>query len=201
MLSAGTHARTRSQGRGRRVRDVNVHFQAENMFEWKRFLQPPPGTFYSGYVWSLTVVFGEAYPTESPLLRFSTIPYHLNVPEDGMVCSDVVSTRYVHSMSMRDRLAAVQLMFREPQMFFAVQVEKIWNSKNCPDEYEAIALGSCENENELLDTCTCGANIAHDPNFTLGLTRRTLREDRSSIIRTCPRFGYPGKLRMTWMRM
>jgi ubiquitin-protein ligase len=178
-LAVEGRARVKQGDRGRRVLDemlkimrapiagVEVYMQEGNIFEWKTFIEGPRDTVYGRHIWPLTLIFGEGYPGEPPLLRFSVIPYHMNVSEDGIVCIDSVTTRYVRELSVRNILEAVVLMFREPQPRLAVQIEKFWNHRHCLDEYEEAARVSGEETNNDMKTWLTGVKIEDDKTFVI----------------------------------
>jgi ubiquitin-protein ligase len=144
---------------------VEVYMQLKTIFEWNCFIRPPDGTPYSGRIWPLTIIFGPLYPAEPPLLRFSTIPYHLNVSEDGKVCLDIVTSAYIHTITMRDILVAVRQMFQTPQPLHAVQIEKLMNWLTAKDEYTAAAVASAEGANEDMETWLLTVKVQDDRTF------------------------------------
>jgi ubiquitin-protein ligase len=177
-LSQDDKAEFKQQGRGRRVLDeirqiilnpipgVLVHLLEHDIFEWKVFFEGPDGTPYGDHIWPLTVIFGDGYPAEPPLLRFSRIPYHMNVSEDGIVCIDIVATRYTRKVSVRQLLSAVRVMFLRPQKHWAVQIEKLMDYRHCPDEYKRKAEESGRGMSNDMGEVTFGVNIRRDPSVS-----------------------------------
>jgi ubiquitin-protein ligase len=56
------------------------------------FPEGPAGIPSGGHIWPLAIIFGDKYPVDPSLLRFSVIPSHMNVSSDGIVCLDFVTT-------------------------------------------------------------------------------------------------------------
>jgi ubiquitin-protein ligase len=176
-LSQDAKAGRRQEGRGRRVLDellaftrnpvpgIEIYLQAHTIFEWKVYIQPPDGTPYGTAIWPLTILFGNQYPAEPPLLRFSTIPYHLNVSEDGIVCLDIVTCAYLQTLTVREILVGVRRMFQTPQPQLAVQIEKLLNSMCAKPEYRAAAAASVALTVDNMATWLLGVKVEDDPSF------------------------------------
>jgi ubiquitin-protein ligase len=176
-LSQDARATAKQKGRGRRVLNelrqiilnpipgVVVYLLEHDIFEWKVFIEGPGDTPYGGHIWPLGVIFGDGYPAEPPLLRFSTIPYHMNVSEDGIVCISIVTTQYVQTVAVSDILWAICDMFRNPQERLAVQIEKLWDYREFQEEYIWKAEESGENTNDDMETELIAVKITDDPKF------------------------------------
>jgi ubiquitin-protein ligase len=134
-----------------------VYVQEESISEWNVFIEGQG--LYRGRWWPLTVGFGPEYPQKPPSLRFSIVPYHMNVSEDGRVCIKEVTTAYTRMTVVREILVAVRDLFTNPQPAFAVQIEKWWNARRAPVEYEAAAAQSCEDAYSTLEDALRGIEI------------------------------------------
>jgi ubiquitin-protein ligase len=149
----------------RPIPGVTVYVTRDNVFEWKAFVEGPSKGVGGRPLWPLAVVFPAEYPEEPPLLRFSIIPYHLNVSVEGRVCIDAVTTRYVHTASVREILVAVWTVMSVPQRIHAVQIEKLWNFVYHREEYERevaqSALNAYQNETEA----TFGVKIRDEAGY------------------------------------
>lgn len=77
--------------------DIMVYHFHENLDLWKVFIKGPEGTPYENKWWYLLVYFPITYPYEPPTLRFISIPYHLNVSADGMICLNILDKGYMKS--------------------------------------------------------------------------------------------------------
>jgi ubiquitin-protein ligase/uncharacterized protein YegL len=175
-LSQEARASVKHMGRGRRVLDelrqivldpipcVEVYIQQSDIFEWRALIEGPDGTPYGGHIWPLTLIFGDQYPAEAPLLRFSVIPYHMNVSEDGIVCIGITNP-YTQTVSVRNILSAVRVMFQNPQALLAVQIEKRWNYNNCREEYDTTVAESAGEPNLGMRSWFIGAEVLDDPHF------------------------------------
>jgi ubiquitin-protein ligase len=125
-------------------RPITVFVVGNDVTIWKAFIDGPDGTSYERHCWRLGVLFPDLYPQEPPQFRFSagSIPWHINVSEDGIVCIDAITDHYIPGSSVWDLLIEVRAMLQQPQPYFAVSFEKTYKYFQNRPAYEEAALHS-----------------------------------------------------------
>jgi ubiquitin-protein ligase len=123
---------------------ISVLITGSDVTMWKAFIVGPDGTPYERHCWRLGILFPDLYPQEPPQFRFSggSIPWHMNVSEDGIVCIDAITDQYIPRRPVWDLLLEVRAMFQQPQPYFAVSFEKTYRYFQNRHSYEETALRS-----------------------------------------------------------
>jgi ubiquitin-protein ligase len=123
---------------------ISVFIVGNEITEWKAFIVGPNGTWYERHCWRLGILFPDLYPQEPPQFRFSggSIPWHMNVSEDGIVCIDAITDQYIPGKPVWELLLGVRAMFERPQPYFAVSFEKMYRYFQDKPAYEEAALHS-----------------------------------------------------------
>ena len=67
--------------------NVRLFIKSNDIKTWKVFFEGPKESKYKNAWWYIAITFTDDYPLHPPLFRFITIPYHINVSEDGRVCA------------------------------------------------------------------------------------------------------------------
>jgi len=61
-----------------------------NLFEWRIYIQGPPGTDFESGIFKALMTFPEEYPNAPPKLKFISDFWHPNVYPDGTVCISIL---------------------------------------------------------------------------------------------------------------
>jgi len=61
-----------------------------SLFEWKVYIQGPPGTDFEGGIFKASMTFPEDYPNSPPKMKFTSDFWHPNVYPDGTVCISIL---------------------------------------------------------------------------------------------------------------
>ncbi|KAK9824120.1 hypothetical protein WJX72_007904 [[Myrmecia] bisecta] len=80
--------------------------------EWRVTMIGPPGSRYADGTFHLRVVFPQDYNNSPPRLIFVTTIYHMNVYEDGNVCTNALNAGWNpgHSSVLEVLMAVQQLL-------------------------------------------------------------------------------------------
>ena len=71
-------------------------------------------TAFEGGVFVLSVVLGDAYPQEPPLIIFQTKCFHPNIYRDGKICLDILQKNWVSSYTLGSVLQSIQQLLSDP---------------------------------------------------------------------------------------
>jgi ubiquitin-protein ligase len=126
--------------------ELRIYPFANDINQWRIFLQSRDDSPYGGKWWYMTVSFPPAWPTEPPIFRFISIPYHLNVSEEGRVCLNVIERGYVPRSLVIDLIQIVKQVFLIPDTDTPVQVMKWTMFKDERMEYDRLARESAARE-------------------------------------------------------
>jgi ubiquitin-protein ligase len=122
--------------------DVKVYVNSGNISQWKVFIKGPEDSPYKGRTWYLLVTFPPDYPAQAPILRFITLPHHINVSAEGLICMPLLGQWYTPYVTVEQLILAVQDLLLSPRQDFSVQVGTFWNAVNDPLTFKAVAQAS-----------------------------------------------------------
>ena len=164
--------------------DLKVYPYQANLDRWRVFIKAPEGTPYSGKWWYIYVTFPDLYPAEPPIFRFVTIPYHLNVSQEGRICLNIIEKGYISSKHVVEILQEIKELFLLPNTDTPVEI-KIYNIfLNNPDRYQRFARNST-NDNAKDDYKDYIKDVYIDdsvnPKFTLDFEKHIPPYMRSQI--------------------
>jgi ubiquitin-protein ligase len=126
--------------------DVRIYPFAEDINLWRVFLRGPSGTPYERKWWYLTVTFPPGYPGEPPVFRFISVPFHVNVSEEGRICLNLIERGYVQSAMVFEMIQSVKQLFLVPDEETPVQLSKLALFRENRAEYDRRARMSCQRE-------------------------------------------------------
>jgi ubiquitin-protein ligase len=144
---------------------IRLYVNNRDFSEWKAFLLGPAGTQYGGVWWHLSVLFPEGYPIVPPIMRFVTIPHHMNVSEDGRICMDGLCQKYHLGKTVMSLILEVKELFTVPQLDLAVSVAKRLDFRLDEAGYNRQSAESCEGAIPDLDRHLRGTKITDDPSY------------------------------------
>jgi ubiquitin-protein ligase len=149
--------------------DLGVYVVGTDIGEWKTYIKGPRDTPYSRRWWALTVTFPATYPDEPPLFRFDqrSIPWHMNVSLDGLVCLDILSDMYKPSTTVLSMLLAVRSMFERALPLYAVSIEKLDRFFSDQDGYIKIASDVGPEVHPTKEEWLKGVRIIDDPKYEI----------------------------------
>lgn len=70
--------------------DLKIFHYQGNLDRLKVFIKGPDQTPYADKWWYLWVEIPEAYPIQPPSFRFISVPYHINITSDGLICHNIL---------------------------------------------------------------------------------------------------------------
>merc|ERR1712166_403472 len=81
---------------------MEVAFDGDNAVAWNCTMAGPGGSPYEGAAFAVSVAFPADYPFKPPTVTFSNPRqiYHPNVNEEGLICLDLLKTKYSPACSM-----------------------------------------------------------------------------------------------------
>src|ERR1700722_12390447 len=72
----------------------NAEIMNGNMFYWRATIIGPKNSLYEDGIFHLDIKIPENYPFNPPQIRFKTKIYHPNVHISGMICMDILDTKW-----------------------------------------------------------------------------------------------------------
>jgi ubiquitin-protein ligase len=115
---------------------IRIYPHRGNLDQWRVFMRGPDDTWYAHpddhpradphleKWWAIYVTFPPTYPIRPPIVRFVSVPYHMNVSTDGRVCLNLIEKGYMATMSVVELLQNIKQLFIEPDLNTPVDLMK-----------------------------------------------------------------------------
>merc|ERR1711934_479966 len=116
---------------------AEAQFEGDNPLVWNVLLQGPEGCAYEGATFSLKFTFPTDYPFKNPKVAFSNPQqiYHPNVNEEGLICLDILKSKYSPAVSMPQVLNEIRNLLLFPSTESPLRAEV---GKQYDDDREAF---------------------------------------------------------------
>ncbi|OBS83582.1 hypothetical protein A6R68_22431, partial [Neotoma lepida] len=85
-----------------------------NMFHWQATVMGPEDSPYEGGLFSLKIHFPTNYPFKPPKVTFLTRIYHPNINKNGVVCLDILNTKWSPALTIPKILLSVISLLCDP---------------------------------------------------------------------------------------
>lgn len=105
--------------------DIKIFPFLSYLDRWKVFIKGEEGSPYEKKWWYIYVEFPEEYPFKPPLIRFSSIPFHLNVSSEGRICLNSIEKDYIISKHVIEILQEVKELFFHPCIESSLSIPKM----------------------------------------------------------------------------
>jgi ubiquitin-protein ligase len=150
--------------------DLKIYPHKAKLDLWRVFIKGVDETPYEKRWWYIFVTFPDSYPVMPPIIRFISVPYHMNVSEEGRVCLNMIEKGYMSTTPVVELLQRIRELFLMPDTDTPLQPAKLdlWNRNRA--EYERLARQSAQRfAKSSLDEWLEGLYIENDvdPTFTL----------------------------------
>lgn len=122
-----------------------------NLDIWYVFIKGCEGTPYENKWWILMVTFPRFYPYFPPILRFITIPYHINVAYDGQICSNIIDKEYNATKHVATIIQELKKSLFLPNIETPIQIDIYENYLNDREKYNKLAKESADQN--AIDDC------------------------------------------------
>jgi len=92
-----------------------VYVDDKSVDKWRvLFWVVDPRSLYINCYWDLQIDFPIQYPKNAPEIRFLTVPYHVNITENGRICIDTLHEQYNASKSIESILKDIHDLLQKP---------------------------------------------------------------------------------------
>jgi ubiquitin-conjugating enzyme E2 D/E len=88
--------------------------EGDDMYRWEGAIFGPSDTPYSGGVFRLRILFPLDYPFKSPTINFVTKIYHPNINSAGVICLDILKTKWSPALTISKVLLSICSMLSDP---------------------------------------------------------------------------------------
>lgn len=85
-----------------------------NLFEWSGMIMGPADSPFSGGVFSVSIYFPVDYPFKPPKVSFTTRIYHPNVNDSGVICLDILKTKWSPALTISKVLLCILSLLTDP---------------------------------------------------------------------------------------
>jgi ubiquitin-conjugating enzyme E2 D len=88
--------------------------ESEDMYRWEGVIFGPSDTPYAGGIFRLRILFPLDYPFKSPTINFITKIYHPNINSAGVICLDILKTKWSPALTISKVLLSICSMLSDP---------------------------------------------------------------------------------------
>ena len=88
--------------------------EGEDMYRWEGVIIGPTDTPYAGGFFRLRILFPLDYPFKSPTINFITKIYHPNINSAGVICLDILKSKWSPALTISKVLLSICSMFSDP---------------------------------------------------------------------------------------
>ncbi|XP_026472487.1 ubiquitin-conjugating enzyme E2-17 kDa-like [Ctenocephalides felis] len=85
-----------------------------NILIWNAVILGPLGTPFENGIFRLKLLFSETYPNEPPLVRFRNRMFHPNIYANGIVCLDILHSKWSGTYDISTILTSIRYLLCEP---------------------------------------------------------------------------------------
>ncbi|KAK8841827.1 hypothetical protein M9Y10_026777 [Tritrichomonas musculus] len=167
--------------------DVKV-YPVENLADrWRIYIKGPEGTPYSNKWWDLFAEFPENYPLSPPTFRFITVPFHINISNEGRICMNTLGSDYSSTTHVMELIANIKALLILPNYQDPIDIAKLtlYNQSNDHHEFNQRIRDSVRNAKDDYNDYLSSTPISDDQNY------HVLRENYVAIHQRCPISGIP----------
>lgn len=90
--------------------------QDKDLTHWIGYIDGPQQTPYAGGRFHLTIDFPSDYPFKPPQVQFTTPVYHPNISVKGVICLDILHSKWSPAMSIRVLLLSLSSLLTDPNL-------------------------------------------------------------------------------------
>jgi len=88
--------------------------EGDDMYRWEGVILGPTDTPYVGGMFRLRILFPLDYPFKSPTINFITKIYHPNINSAGVICLDILKTKWSPALTISKVLLSICSMLSDP---------------------------------------------------------------------------------------
>ena len=121
-------------------------------FRWRIVFEGPPGTMYSGGLFTALMRFPDDFPNSPPTMKFETSMWHPNIYPDGRVCISILhppgtdrfnseetsEERWRPILGVESILLSVISMLADPNLSSPANIDAAVQMRNDPDAYKKV---------------------------------------------------------------
>lgn len=167
--------------------DVKV-YPVDNLYDrWRIYIKGPESTLYENKWWDLFATFPDNYPYSPPVFRFITVPYHINISDEGRICMNRLGSDYSSSTNVMELVANIKALLILPNYDDPIDIAKLTLYNKSADHHEFIQKIRESTQKAQADVNSYLSNtiISDDNDYVVPQERYVPAENR------CPITGKP----------
>ena len=137
----------------------SVLVDEKNIGVWVVFMCGPECSPYDGRWWTLILQFPNEYPSNGPVIRFSKVPYHVSISEQGRIVLPEVQDYYTESLHIFEILEEIRILLMRADAREAVDNDRLDTYRDQARYAAKIREYNEKNSKASLDDCLKGLNI------------------------------------------
>lgn len=132
--------------------DIKILLYEASHDRWFVFIKGPKGTPYANKWWKIYITFPESYPILPPVFRFTSIPFHMNVSSDGIVCLNAIG--YTQESHIVDCIENIRKLLAQPNVCFYIRTEALDMNKSIILAKESSEQNAKDDYNDYIEGCS-----------------------------------------------
>ena len=135
--------------------EIKVYPVDNYVDQWRVFLKGPIGTPYEGKWWYIFVTFPDTYPDAPPVFRFISVPYHINISNEGRICMNTINQDYLSTTNVMELISNIKALLMLPNFDHPIDIAKLtlYNENKAGFELKVAqsVLAAKDDYNDYLD--------------------------------------------------
>lgn len=119
--------------------DMKIYIDKDNIKHWIVIIVGPIGSEYCNKWWLLDILIEEEIK-----VRFISIPYHLNISRNGLICDEFVATHCRETKNVFALINRIIFLLEFPIDTSIVEIDRYLNYKTDKPEYMRLARKSSQ---------------------------------------------------------
>lgn len=126
-------------------------YMTTNINEWRVFMQAPSDAQLDSKWFYLLVEFPMEYPSNPPLFRFISIPFHANISDEGRICMNYLDKDYHSSLSVGYILMCIRALLGSPNYDDSIDARRTALRQSDPELFDRKVKESAANGKDKLE--------------------------------------------------
>lgn len=129
----------------------SVFMVDNNITQWRVFIKAPPKANLDEKWFYLSIFFPDSYPVKPPQFKFISIPYHINISNEGRICLNYLDYEYNSSLTIAYLIICILELLESPNYDDPIDIERRKLYENDQKKFLENVKESAKNGKDSVD--------------------------------------------------